>query len=721
MKSSFSSILSLLLLFVSPLAGQTTVKVCVPYEVDDAYLTNCTAMLQPVIGAMGTVDFQCVLGGSSIKCMEMIRDEEADISAFDGGDVFTAYQLFGHIPLAAEQYSTELNGSYYAVAVVDKDSCPLELSDLKGKNACHTGYRKTAGWFMPFGTLYSEGLLDSSAATAEDVNDDAELMADFFDGMCVPRTSSGPAFDASGEPTYYDPLCSICASGDCTTDSDYYDYSGAFRCLSEGVGDVAFIKHSTVLDYASDGAKPADWATRPSTDFQLLCRNGGCADVTDFKTCNLANVPAHAIVGRSSYGSDGEDRQMGVNIVATLLDLVFFPEWRDRVTELGGQANFFLKSGTIDLVDVRAEFDTYMTPQAFANYKAVDLITSSDKQGRFCNKNDGEMAKCQEVVANLNDMELGIQFGCVQKDGDDECLAAILSGDAEMKTFDVGDLAEGYELGLDVLVAENYGGDSGVEYYAIAVINSEDADTITQLSDLKGKRSCHTGYRKTAGWYMPVGALLRLGNMEAVNSEDLVQNDAESVAGFFSQVCAPRVTSSGPAFDSTGEAISWDELCTGCGGDCSTEDPYYNYPGALRCLMEDAGDVAFIKHTTIPQYALDGTGPESWATKSSSDFKLLCPSGGSADIDDFVDCSLAKVPAHAVLIPSGLAYKDELQQALVKASQDPIFRNQVFGSNNPDDYIFKSSTVKLDPVMVDLQTYLGEAFESLESVEAVSK
>eukprot|EP01025_Chloroclados_australasicus_P050385 TRINITY_DN5788_c0_g1_i1.p3 TRINITY_DN5788_c0_g1~~TRINITY_DN5788_c0_g1_i1.p3 ORF type:complete len:225 (-),score=22.45 TRINITY_DN5788_c0_g1_i1:948-1622(-) len=206
--------------------GQTiddnVVRVCVPYDVSPEYLETCTAMMKPVQGSIANVDFQCVAGGSAIKCMEAIRDGDADITSFDGGDVYTAYTLFGHVPLVAEKYQEDLSGSYYAVAVVDKVSCPMQLADLKGKNACHTGYRKTAGWFMPFGTLYSQGLLDEYSPALEDVQDDAELMSQFFGDMCAPRLSNGPAFDESGKPTYYDPLCSICADNDCTTDSNSF-------------------------------------------------------------------------------------------------------------------------------------------------------------------------------------------------------------------------------------------------------------------------------------------------------------------------------------------------------------------------------------------------------------------------------------------------------------------------------------------------------------------
>merc|ERR550534_524581 len=91
----------------------------------------------------------------------------------------------------------------------------------------------------------------------------------------------------------------------------YYGYAGAFRCLADRAGDVAFVKHLTVTEN-SDGNGPT-WAQGlRSQDYELICPGVvGKASIADFNTCNLAAVPSHAVVTR---------RDAHTRVVATLQD-----------------------------------------------------------------------------------------------------------------------------------------------------------------------------------------------------------------------------------------------------------------------------------------------------------------------------------------------------------------------------------------------------------------
>ena len=64
---------------------------------------------------------------------------------------------------------------------------------------------------------------------------------------------------------------------------DFYGNTGAFRCLVEGGGDVAFVKHTTVMENC-DGKRKEIWARNQLTaDYQLLCRDGTRKKATEYR------------------------------------------------------------------------------------------------------------------------------------------------------------------------------------------------------------------------------------------------------------------------------------------------------------------------------------------------------------------------------------------------------------------------------------------------------
>ncbi|KAK3875899.1 hypothetical protein Pcinc_019261 [Petrolisthes cinctipes] len=85
----------------------------------------------------------------------------------------------------------------------------------------------------------------------------------------------------------------------------YSIYTGAFRCLVEGCGVIAFLKHTTVGENV-DGRRKKFWACNQlNADYQLVCHDGTRASMTDYESCNFGKVWSNAIVtrGRDLYNA----------------------------------------------------------------------------------------------------------------------------------------------------------------------------------------------------------------------------------------------------------------------------------------------------------------------------------------------------------------------------------------------------------------------------------
>ncbi|KAK4883705.1 hypothetical protein RN001_007024 [Aquatica leii] len=274
-----------------------TIRFCV---INKDELHKCQALSRAAFSREVRPRFDCILKDSVVDCLKIIRDNGADIITVDGAFVDKAKKHYNLKPIVSELYGP-LGGSYYAVAVVRKNSLYKSFADLKGAKSCHTGFGRTAGYYAPLYTLLKQNLIKADQCPYPNA------LADFFTGgSCMPGAKD--PIHKIPEKTA-EKLCSLCggnvdANDGTSLDSkcnfdyteSYYGYSGAFRCLVQGKGDVAFVKHYTVPGN-TDGKNPAPWAVHlKSEDYELLCPNGGRAPVSDFEKCNLAHVPAHMVV-----------------------------------------------------------------------------------------------------------------------------------------------------------------------------------------------------------------------------------------------------------------------------------------------------------------------------------------------------------------------------------------------------------------------------------------
>lgn len=186
------------------------------------------------------------------ECLESIKKGEADLVNVEAGLAYVAFLNYSMKAIANEVYCDQAK-SYLAAAVVNRKVCEdkegIGLLDFKGKRSCHGGYSTAAGWNYPI--THIKRLSDSIKLN------DREIAASFFSKVCAPSE-----FEGFG-------ICNGCGdeNGLCPAKSLYFGHSGAFRCLVEGMGDIAFVKEDTALLYSMEGPHNQTWSTKSVRDF----------------------------------------------------------------------------------------------------------------------------------------------------------------------------------------------------------------------------------------------------------------------------------------------------------------------------------------------------------------------------------------------------------------------------------------------------------------------
>jgi ABC-type phosphate/phosphonate transport system substrate-binding protein len=215
-------------------------------------------------------------------------------------------------------------------------------------------------------------------------------------------------------------------------------------------------------------------------------------------------------------------------------------------------------------------------------------------------------------------------------------IEALRFGNAHIAFMDGAAAWVGWQqYGLEAIAADQKS-DGRTFYNAHAVVlkDSEmaeafldDDESTDPFALLEGKTSCHTGWLKSAGMLLPMGFLIGNGYADVVGDENDIESLRNTVYNFFNE------NSSIPESGTT----------------------YYSYSGAVQCLSEGVGAVAFAKDSTVAGYCgnENSTDNEEWCL-SENDYVLL-PSYGSAPSHpvmynpDYMDAETQKKVQNALI------------------------------------------------------------------------
>ncbi|XP_033343987.1 transferrin [Bombus vosnesenskii] len=601
--------------------------ICVP----EVYWKECADMIKD--SAVKGIPISCISGRDRYECIERVGKKEADVVAVDPEDMYlvaknnhlqekAGYNIVEQVRTKEEPHAPY---RYEAVAVIHKDLNINNVQGLRGLKSCHTGVGRNVGYKIPITKLTDMGVLnnlhDPEYSARE--NELRALSSLFSKGCLVGTWSPDPAINRRLKETYSN-MCALCEKPEvCDYPDIYSGYEGALRCLAHNGGEVAWTKVIYVKRFFGlpVGMTPAVPTSENPADYRYFCPDGSKVPIdANTKPCTWAARPWQGYMANNAV-KDVEAVQKELTDLGKLGEEKKAAWWKDIML--------------LDEKTLAVPASPVLPANHLKDAKYLDVIErnsgATDKSARWCVWSKNALDKCNALAKAAYSRDVRPKFECLLEKSQDDCLKAIKIGNAELLVVEGGWASHAIkDFNAIPIIAESYGpGSTDLgERAAVAVIKK--SSSINKIDDLKGKKSCHSGYKGDfAGWAAPSHVLK---HKKFISSED-------DLANFFTASCAP-----GAPIEST--------LCQQCVGNSASKDDrireaskckpnneeaYIGGKGALACLLEDKGDVAFLP------------SPALLSDVDSSKIELLCPNGGRAAVNEWQTCNLGLEPPRLIV------------------------------------------------------------------------
>ncbi|XP_042684598.1 melanotransferrin-like isoform X3 [Centrocercus urophasianus] len=641
------AVLIIVLIIFTLLCSGKKFRWCTLSDLEQRKCAELSKALTAVLLVTNTDSFariSCIRAHNTYDCIDKIRVNKADAASLDAGDVYSAVKLYGLTVVAKEIY--EQGNCVFAVAVAKRGT--LDIQRLRGVRSCHNGARWTSGWNIPLGFLLARN--DLSWDEGQPLS---QVISEYFNASCIPGVGvAAPQLCAlcQGQKSYIRDKNHFCET---SSNEPFYDSDGAFRCLKDGVADVAFLDHLTIMRATESEQQ----------EYELLCPDGTTAELSKYNTCNLGKGPGRGIITRHNF-------QKITNKFLTMIQRLFGRKGKERArfelfnsSSFGGK-NLLFRDATqhLQLLEEQLEIAYVLGLDYVALLKGLGHEGSSldNRVVRWCCISNAELRKCEEWALSIKSDPLV----CVQATSMASCIEMIKSSEADAVTLDATHVYIAGRCGLVPVAAECYGqvcapADESTEeisklhlkrkglspVYAVALAK-KNAKQIN-IHNLRGRRSCHSHLYSPGGW-------LLLSRYTVGPLENITENcDIGSVyQNYFWKGCMPGADGN---------------LCKVCIGDSEVEgarvssrcaashnEHYYGNMGALRCLVGNPsgrsfGDVAFLEHSNL-LWNIENLESSGWAKGYTAvDFELLCPDGTRAAVTEWAGCNLGPVPPSTVM------------------------------------------------------------------------
>lgn len=669
-------------------------KLCAPNTIGKE---SCAAIER------GDSQVNCFKVSDEAECAIRLASGEADFGVFSTDALLLSCQFYPNdiVPIFELRHKDKKNQEFefQSVAVVHADFKPVKsgsvFASLKNAGLCHPGFSK-AQWWNDYILKYFEKNT-YNATCREDVTaieNELENIKSFFGKACRPGDWVGESTFNNHLKKKYPELCALCDdTAACKYNNDEkHGHVGALNCLTSGRGKVAYVALEYVRQYFQEN---------DTVKYKFLCPDGSLQNITSNAPCAWVKQPWGAIAARKDVATElAKDLNTWLSGPAVFAA----PTWKESLKTV-----FEVDSVVTDILG-----STSLISYLAKGRKDVELskVPSCGKAIRWCTVGSLETAKCEWLAKQAIALGIEPRISCWQANTQFDCFHDIADGKADSMMIDSNYAYLARQVyNLVPIVYPETQRKSWKDRMVMAVVpkpkNNEEY-AIKNFHQIKGHTACFPEYGGIA-WlsFVKTAQMHRIISPESCDYPELLGN-------LLSGACTPGI---GDPHRSKKHINDIFKLCSTCPYENNTaicsansKNRYYGDDGALTCLNDGYGDIAFVNIGNI-------TENKNYADQ----YHVLCKNGSLAtntgfDLENPERCALSVTIDSEVVTRRGNSDVDTKNTVFSLLKLEDWLGYRVYTSrvlriygkfNNTDDLFFKSSTIGLEPASSTIESILA--------------
>lgn len=587
------------ILLVAVARAQETYKFCAPVDVVSD--TACFALQR------GDV-VSCLSVADSAECAIRLAQGEVDFGVFNAEELLLAYQFYPSniqpiLQLRHKEKQLE-EFEFKTVAVIPKDDMtqielpPSErLKRLRNSGFCHPGFSKSQ-WLNDYILKYFENKVNPPQCQDDVtiIENEIRNLRNFFGKACRPgEWASDSSFDQQLKRKYPE-LCALCDNkSNCSYNiKEHHGHIGALQCLTRGNGKVAYAALQYVQEYLGR-----------NSSYQFLCPNGNVLPLSTESPCTWVRQPWSVVAARKDIAD---------SLKSNLFTWIKHPEkeqWKLTLRQL------------IEEDSSAYELEKISMASYLSKGRDIDIedIQTCGKHIRWCTIGDLETNKCKWVAKTAKALGVSPSISCINSNSTFQCLHDIQENRTDIMVIDsnYGFLARNVYGLSTILYSETEMDKNSV---TVAVVREPRGDNypIKSFHDLKNKKACFSEY----------GGLSWLSFINVARTNNIISPKSCDypllVSRLLSGACAPGIKDSDHSRTGVPPDVA-SKLCSACRSHYNTtsceankNNRYYGDVGAMKCIDEGVGDIAFIELTNI----------HGLVDSETDKYRILCKNGSLA-------------------------------------------------------------------------------------------